>query len=57
MERQEAEDAAKVAALRRAAEKGWSDLASDDVDEVDDEALDDFLGQLGIRAARTRPAG
>ena len=57
LERQEAEDAAKVAALRQAAEQGWSDLASGHFDEVDDEALDDFLGQLGNRAARTRPTG
>ena len=57
LERQEAEDAAKAAALRLAAEQGWSDLASGRFDEVDDEALDDFLGQLGFRAARTRPAG
>lgn len=50
LEREEAEEAAKVAVLRRAAEQGWSDLTSGDFDDVDDESLDDFVGQLGIRA-------
>ena len=53
LEREEAEEAAKVAVLRRAAEKGWSDLASGRWDDVDDESLDSFLGQLGDRAAKT----
>lgn len=57
LERREAEDAAKVAALRQAAEQGWSDLASGRLDEVDDEFLDEFVGQLGVRAARTRSSG
>lgn len=53
LEREEAEEAAKVAVLRHAADKGWSDLASGRFDDVDDEALDDFVAQLGIRAAKT----
>ena len=53
LEREEAEEAAKIAVLRRAAEKGWSDLASGRFDDVDDESLDGFLGQLGDRAAKT----
>ena len=55
LEREEAEEAAKVAVLRRAAEEGWSDLASGRFDDVDDESLDSFLGQLGDRAAKTPP--
>jgi len=54
LEREQAEEAAKVAVLRQAAEQGWSDLASGRFDEVDDESLDDFVGQLGLRAAKTR---
>lgn len=55
LERQEAEDAAKLAALRHAADQGWTDLSSGRFDEVADDGLDDFVGQLGLRAARVRP--
>lgn len=57
LERQELEDAVRVAALRDAAEKGWSDLASGRYDDIADEDLDDFIRQLGVRAARTQSAG
>lgn len=57
LERDDAEETAKVAALRRVAEEGWSDLASGRYDEVDDEGLDDFVAQLGVRAAKTSSAG
>lgn len=57
LERQEAEDAAKIAVLRNAAEKGWLDLALGHFDDIGDENLDDFVGQLGAHAARTHPAG
>jgi antitoxin ParD1/3/4 len=53
LEREEAEETAKLALLRRAAEKGWSDLDSRRFDDVDDESLDDFVGKLGVRAAKT----
>lgn len=57
LERQEAEDAAKIAALREAADKGWGDLAAGRYDEVAEDDLDDFIGQLGIDAAvRARSA-
>lgn len=52
LERREGEDAARLAALRDAAEKGWSDLAAGRYDDIADENLDDFIGQLGARAAR-----
>lgn len=57
LERQEVENAAKIAALRNAADQGWSDLDSGPFDDVADDGLDDFIGQLGIRAARTQQAG
>lgn len=57
VEREQAEESAKIAVLRRAAELGWSDLASRRFDDVDDESLDDFVGQLGLRAAKTQSAG
>lgn len=57
LEREQAEEAAKVAVLRQAAEQGWLDLASGQFDDVDGESLDDFVGQLGRRAAETQSAG
>lgn len=51
LEYQEAEDAAKLAALRDAAEKGWADLAAGHYEDIADDNLDDFIGQLGIHAA------
>lgn len=57
LERQEIEDAAKLSALRDAAEKGWLDLAGRRYDDVADENLDDFIGELGGRSARTHLAG
>lgn len=58
LEQQEADKAARIAVLREAADKGWADLASGHYDDIADENLDDFIGQLGIRAAaRTQSAG
>jgi len=57
LEREEAEEAAKAAVLRRAADEGWSDLAAGRFDDVDDESLDDFIGKLGRRAAENPPVG
>lgn len=52
LERQELENAAKVAALRDAAQKGWLDIATGRYDDIADENLDDFIRELGGRAAR-----
>ena len=57
LERQEAEDAAKLTVLRDAAERGWSDLAAGRFDDVAEDDLDDFIGQLGASARHTRQAG
>ncbi len=58
LEHQESEDAAKIAALREAADKGWADLASGRHDDIADENLDDFIGQLGGHAAaQTKSSG
>lgn len=57
VEREHAEESAKVAALSRATSEGWSDLASGRFDDVDDDSLEDFVRQLGIRAARSQSAG
>lgn len=57
VEREHAEEAAKIAVLRRAADQGWSDLAAGRFDDVDDESLEDFIGQLGRRAVEVQSAG
>lgn len=57
VERKKASEDSKVSVLRQAAEQVWLDLASGRFDEVDDGSLDDFIGQLGVRAAGTRSAG
>lgn len=57
LERQDAQDAAKLSALRHAADLGWSDLDTGRFDDVADDELNDFIGKLGARAARTQPPG
>ncbi len=56
VEREQVEEAAKVAVLRQAVEQGWSDLSQGRFDDVDDDSLDDFIAQLGLRGAETQPA-
>lgn len=51
LEHQEADDAARIAALREAAERGWADLASGRYLDIADDNLDDFIRQLGLQAA------
>ncbi|MCB1252672.1 MAG: type II toxin-antitoxin system ParD family antitoxin [Austwickia sp.] len=55
LEREEAAESAKIALLRRAVDQGWSDLASGRFDDIDDDSLDDFVAQLGARAAKASP--
>lgn len=43
---------AKLKALEQAAREGWADVAAGRYAEVGDEQLEDFVGQLGRRAAR-----
>lgn len=57
LEREQAEEATKVAVLRQAAEEGWLDVASGRFEDVDDESLVDFVGQLGLRATDADSAG
>ncbi|MGC1209483.1 MAG: type II toxin-antitoxin system ParD family antitoxin [Ornithinimicrobium sp.] len=57
VEREHDEEAAKVAILRQAAEQGWSDLVSGRYDDVNDDSLNDFIGQLGVRATKPQETG
>jgi antitoxin ParD1/3/4 len=56
IEDREREDATKLQALRTAAEHGWADVAAGRHTDVADDQLDDFIGQLGIRAAARTPS-
>ncbi|HPB73364.1 MAG TPA: type II toxin-antitoxin system ParD family antitoxin [Phycicoccus sp.] len=57
LERQEAQEAAQLAALRAAVDRGWADLAAGRYDDVEDERLEEFIAGLGSRALRRRTAG
>lgn len=52
VEERERREAAKLAALQQAALQGWTDVAEGRYTDLADEQLDDFIGQLGQRAAR-----
>jgi antitoxin ParD1/3/4 len=52
VEQREAEGAAKLDALRRAAEVGWRDLADGRYRDVTQEALADYIAALGARAGK-----
>ena len=43
---------AKFKALRQTARQGWADVSAGRYADVADAQLDDFVGQLGRRAAR-----
>lgn len=43
---------AKLKALKQAARQGWADVSAGRYADVADDQLDDFVGQLGRRAAR-----
>lgn len=58
LERQHMEDVERIAVLRQAADRGWADLEAGRYDDIADDNLDDFIGQLGIQAAtRAQSAG
>ncbi|MGO1545114.1 MAG: type II toxin-antitoxin system ParD family antitoxin [Gulosibacter sp.] len=52
IERRELEDAAKLAALRDAADKGWKDIDNGHFADVEPENLEEFIAQLGSEGAR-----
>lgn len=52
VEQREAREAVRLRALREAAQAGWDDLAAGRSVDVDDADLDDYLEQLGERAAK-----
>lgn len=56
IEDREREEAVKLQALRAAADQGWADIATGRYTDVADDKLDDFIGQLGARAAARTPS-
>ena len=55
-ERERLEDA-KLEALKHAASQGWADVAAGRYADVSDDQLEDFVGQLGRRAAQSAQTG
>lgn len=52
VEERERHEGAKLKALRQAARKGWTDVSAGRYADVADDQLEDFVGQMGLRAAR-----
>lgn len=52
VEERERHEAAKLEALKQAARQGWADVSAGRYADVADDQLDDFVGQLGRRAAQ-----
>lgn len=52
LEREEAEEAARLTALRAAADRGWDDVTLGRFRDVTDVQLDDVIAELGSRAAQ-----
>lgn len=51
IEERERFEAVKLKALLEAASQGWTDIAAGRFTDVADDQLEDFIGQLGRRAA------
>lgn len=52
IEDRERREAARLSALREACQQGWDDLSAGRYADVADDALDDFISQLGQHAAQ-----
>lgn len=55
LERRDAEDAARLAALRAAADRGWADVAAGRSVDIDDADLDDVIARIGARVVSDGP--
>ena len=51
IEERERLESAKLKALKQAARQGWTDVAAGRYTDVANDQLEDFVGQLGRRAA------
>lgn len=57
IEERERVEQAKLKALKQAARQGWADVSAGRFVDVADDQLDDFIGQLGRRAASKTGSG
>ncbi|MGP9683625.1 MULTISPECIES: type II toxin-antitoxin system ParD family antitoxin [unclassified Brachybacterium] len=57
LEQRDAEDAARLAAFRAAADRGWADVAAGRFRDVDDSTLDGLIAQLGEPGAESPSMG
>ena len=58
IEKRERTEEGKLQILEQAARQGWADVAVGRYADIADDQLEDFVGQLGRRAARlAKPAG
>ena len=53
VEKRERHEDAKLEALKQAARQGWADVSAGRYADVADDQLEDFIGQMGRRAAQT----
>lgn len=53
IEERERLEGAKLKALKQAARQGWADVSAGRYADIADGQLEDFVGQLGRRAAQT----
>ena len=51
IEQRERFEAAKLNALKEAADKGWADIDAGRFKDISDDQLEDLIGQLGMQAA------
>ncbi len=56
IEQRERIEEAKLLALEQAARQGWGDVDAGRYADVADDRLEDFIGQLGLRAASRKTA-
>lgn len=52
IEERDRTERAKLQALKQAARQGWADISAARYADVGDDQLEDFIGQLGCRAAQ-----
>jgi antitoxin ParD1/3/4 len=57
VEARERREAAKLEALKQAARQGWADVSAGRYADVADDQIEDFVGQLGRRAAQAAQPG
>ena len=52
IEERDRHEGVKLKALRQAARQGWTDLSAGRYADIAEDQLEDFVGQLGLRAAQ-----